>query len=81
MPINEPISDNPQSNIVLTSTSPYQVGSGDETIYRLYCDATAQTLQVEITLSDYQAAVSGIYNEDMVILAMIFNMRKGGRLV
>lgn len=81
VPINTPLSDNPQSNVVLTSLNPYQVGIGDETIYRLYCDAIAQTIQLELTLSDPQMAVSAVNGSKIGILSMIFSMRQGGRLV
>ena len=79
--INKPLIDNPQSNIVLTSINQYQVGQGDETIYRLYCDAIAQTIQLQITLNDYQLATNNIARSDIQLLAMIFTMRQGGRLI
>lgn len=79
--VNKPLSDNPQSNIVLTSPNPYQIGTGDEAIYRLYCDALAQTIQVQLTLSDYQLAVNAINSSQIEILAMMFTLRRGGRLV
>lgn len=81
IPINRPLSDNPFSNVVLTSTSPYQIGKGDQTIYRLYCDAIAQTIQVQLTLSDAQLAVNAISQSDIELGALVFSMRQGGRLV
>lgn len=78
--INTPLSDNPQSNIVLTSPNPYQIGIGDESIYRLYCDAIAQTLQLELHLNDQQMATSAINDSNFDLLAMLFSMRQGGRL-
>lgn len=81
VPVNVPLSDNPQSNVVKTSQSPYQVGVGQQAIYRLYCDVIAQTVQMQITLSDRQMAVDAINNQNIELLAMIFSLRKGGRLV
>jgi hypothetical protein len=81
IPVNTPLSDNPQSNVVLTSPNPYQVGNGSETIFRLFCDAIAQTLQFRFYMSDRQMAVTVINTEDVEILGMMVSMRKGGRLV
>lgn len=81
VPINTPLSDNPRSNVVLTSYSPYQVGEGDETIFRLYCDAIAQTVQARIYLSDQQMAVKTIQGSDIELVAMNFTIRKKARLV
>lgn len=78
--VNTPLSDNLQSNVILTSTSPYQVQGGDQTVFRLYCDAIAQTLQVELTMSDQQQAVTIINETDFELLAMSVSMRRGGRL-
>jgi len=78
--INTPLTDNPFSNVVVTSTNPYQIGQGDETIFRLFCDAIAQTLQLQLTYSDYQMSVDAITTEDIEILSMIFTLRRGGRL-
>ena len=80
-PVNIPLEDNLQSNVVLTQANPYQVGDGDEAIFRLWCESQAQTVQVQLTLSDAQQAVTAINNEDIVILGMNFTMRKGGRLI
>jgi hypothetical protein len=81
VPVNTPLPDNPQSNVVLTSLNPYQFGDGDETIYRLYCDAIAQTVQFQLTMSDQQMAVTSINSEDLELLSMIITMKRGGRLV
>jgi hypothetical protein len=78
---NAPLPDNLQSNVVLTQANPYQIGNGDETIYRLWCETQAQTVQVQLTLSNAQMAVTSINREDLEILAMSFKMRQGGRLV
>jgi hypothetical protein len=78
---NAPLPDNLQSNVLLTSANPYQIGSGDQSINRLFCDVIAQSLQIQITLSDQQMAVNRINSENIEILSMIFTMRKGGRLV
>jgi len=81
VPINQPLSDNLFSNTVSTVTNPYQIGTGIETIYRLYCDAIAQTIQFQLTLQDYQMAVNAINRSDVEIVALMVSMRKGGRLV
>lgn len=81
IPINTPLGDNPQTNVVLTTVNPYQVASGTDTIYRLFCDAVAQTVQIQLTLSDPQMAVSAINGENVEVSAMIFTLRRGGRLV
>lgn len=79
--INTPLSDNPNQNIVLTSTSPYAVGQGDQSIFRLYCDASASTLQFQFTLTDAQLAVNAVNSADIEILAFMVAMRRGGRLI
>jgi hypothetical protein len=79
--VNAPLSDNPQSNIVLTSRNPYQVGQGDETLFRLWCESTAQTLQFQFTYNDYQLASNPISQSDIQINALIISMRRAGRLV
>lgn len=79
--VNTPLRDNPRQNIVLTTSNPYQIGNGSEAIYSLFCDCVAQTLQVQLNYSDRQMAVSSITAEDFQLLAMIFKMRAGGRLV
>lgn len=81
VPVNTPLSDNPISNVVLTSVNPYQIGQGDQTIYRLYCDALAQSIQLQLTLSDAQIAVNAINKSNIEISGMIFTLRRGGRLV
>ena len=80
VPINTPLSDNQQSNIVLTSPNPYQIGDGDEAIFRLYCDAIAQSIQLEMKLNNQQMATSLINDSNVDIVAMMFSMRAGGRL-
>lgn len=78
--INTPLPDNGQSNVVLTSVNPYQVGDGDQTIFRLYTDAWAQTIQLEFTMSDQQMAVDAINSEDMQLNALMVTLKRGGRL-
>ncbi len=80
VPVNTPLSDNLLSNVVLTSVTGNQVGSGDEVIYRLYADAQAQSIQMRFYLSDYQLAVNKISQSDIEIVALMVSMRKGGRL-
>jgi hypothetical protein len=79
--INQPLSDNPRSNVVQTSLNPYQFGNGEETIFRLYADAIAQTIQCQFTMSDQQQAVNVISQSELEILGMNFNLRRGGRIV
>jgi hypothetical protein len=79
--INAPLADNPQSNVVLTSPNPYQIGQGEEAINRLYCDALAQTIQMQFNLSDRQMAVNAVNGSDLEIIALMVSMRRGGRLV
>ncbi len=80
-PANVTLSDNPQSNVVLTSLNPYQFGTGDETIYRLYADAVGQTIQLQMLMTDRQIAVDAINSSDLELLAMMFTLKRGGRLV
>lgn len=81
VPGNAPLSDNPRSNVVLTSLNPYQFGNGTETIFRLYADVIAQTIQCQFTMSDQQQAISHIAFSDLEILSMNFALRPGGRIV
>ena len=78
--INKPLPDNLQSNVVLTTENPFQFGTGDQTIYRLYCDAVCQTVQLQLTMTDQQIAVDSINNSDFELLAMMITMKRGGRL-
>ncbi len=79
--INSPLKDNPRSNIVKTTKNPYQYGNGVQTIYRLFSESQAQTIQVNMTMNDSQMAVPVIAGSDLEILALNFTMRTGGRLV
>lgn len=81
VPINTPLSDNPQQNVVLTTANQYQIGSGAETIYRLYCDAVAQTAQLSMYFSDQQMAVTAINRCDVELLAMIISATAKGRII
>ncbi len=81
IPMNKPLIDNLQSNVVLTSKNPYQVGSGDQTIYRLWANASSQTYQIKMYLSDRQMAVDAINDEDYELLAMMVSVSDRGRLV
>lgn len=78
---NEPLPDNLQSNVVLTSANPYQIGDGAQAIYRLFADVMAQSIQLQLTMSDRQMAVDEINQSDIDLSAMIFTLRPGGRLV
>lgn len=78
---NQPLPDNPQSNVVLTSPNPYQIGEGAETLFRLYADVAAQTVQFKFYMSDAQMAVDAINASDIDISAFVVTMRSGGRLV
>jgi len=79
--VNSPLSDNPRSNIVKTTQGQYQYGNGVETIYRLYAQAQAQTLQFNMSLNDQQMGVPTICCSDLEILAMNVNLRTAGRLI
>lgn len=79
--INTPLSDNPTQNVVVTTANQYQIGLGAETIYRLYCDAVAQTVQLSMYFSDQQMAVTAITRCDVELLAMMFSVRPGGRVI
>lgn len=81
IPTNAPLPDNVQSNVVQTSPNAYQVSPGDETIYRLYCDVIAQTIQTQLTLSNPQMAVDAINGSGFELNAMIYSIRPGGRLL
>jgi hypothetical protein len=81
VPVNPPLSDNPQSNVILTTQNPYQVGGGPQTIYRLFCDSQAQTLQLSLFMADEQMAVNSISQSDFELLSMVMYVRPGGRLV
>ncbi len=81
VPVNSPLSDNPQSNIILTTLNPYQVGGGPETIYRLFCDSQGQTLQLSLYLTDEQMAVNAISQSNFQLLNMVMSVRPGGRLI
>lgn len=80
-PVNTPLPDNLFSNVVLTTPNPYQAQDGIQSIYRLFCDTIGGTLQLNLYYSDQQMAVSSINSEDIEILALMFSMRKGGRVV
>jgi hypothetical protein len=79
--INTPLTDNLQSNVVSTVPSQYQIGTNSENLFRLYCDASAQTIQVQMTLSDRQMAVDVVNDSDIQLNAMMFSLRKAGRVV
>ncbi len=81
VPVNTPLLDNPQQNVVLTTSNQYQVGSGAETVYRLYCDAVAQTVQLSMYFSDQQMAVTAINRCDVELLAMIISATVKGRII
>lgn len=79
--INVPLSDNPLSNIVTTDVTPYQVGEGNQVIYRLYADCVCQTVQLQATYSNAQMATNPYNQADIQLLGMIFNIRRGGRII
>jgi hypothetical protein len=79
--MNANLKDNLQGNTVLTSKNPYQVGSGDETIYRLWINASSQTVQLQMTMNDRQMAVDAINDEDIELIAMMISISSKGRLV
>jgi hypothetical protein len=79
--INTPLADNLQSNVVQTFANQYQIGTETETIYRLYCHATAQTVQLQLTLSDRQMSVDVINEEPVILNAMMMSLRPAGRQI
>lgn len=79
--VNAPLSDNLQSNVVSTRVNPYQFGGGEETITRLFCDAIAQTVQLQLTMNDQQLATTPINSAEFELISMIVTLRRGGRLV
>jgi hypothetical protein len=79
--LNQPLPDNLQSNVVLTTENPYQFGTGEQTLYRLYADVGCQTVQLQLTMSDQQIAVDSINEANFELLSMIITMRQGGRIV
>jgi len=79
--VNTPLSDNLQSNVVSTRVNPYQFGGGEETITILFCDAIAQTVQLQLTMNDQQLATTPINSAEFELLSMIVTLRRGGRLV
>lgn len=81
VPVNTPLSDNPLQNVVLTTANQYQVGGGAQTIYRLYCDAVAQTIQLSMYFSDQQMAVNAINRCDVEILSLIISATARGRII
>lgn len=81
IPINTPLPENPLSNIVKTTIGPYQIGLGDEVVYRLYCESNAQTVQMQMTYSDQQMATDIINQSDIQILSMMIKIRSGGRII
>lgn len=81
VPINTPLSDNLQSNVVSTVPTKYQIGAGPEQIFRLYCNAVASSLQLQMTLSDRQIAVDVVNDSPFELNAMMFSLRQAGRLV
>ena len=80
-PINTPLSDNPLQNVVLTSSNPYQVGQGDQAIYRLYLNCVSQTTQLQFTMNDQQMATDLINRSDIEIVAMMVTARPAGRII
>ena len=87
-PLNLPIQsvppsvfDNARSNIVVTKPNNFQVTPGTESIYRLFCNALASTLQIELEYSDQQMAVDAINTQQFELNAMIISIRPAGRVV
>jgi hypothetical protein len=79
--VNSPLNDNLRSNIVKTSVTQNQVALGDQTMYRLYANCVAQTIQFSFHLNDGQMATPLISTSDLEILALNVSLRPGGRLV
>lgn len=81
IPINTPFTENLRTNVVVTRPAPYQIGDGSERIYRLFCEATAQTFQLGFRLSDQQMAVDTINSANVEINAMMIHAKPAGRLI
>lgn len=79
--VNSPLSDNPRSNIVKTSVTQNQVGFGQQSMYRLYANCVAQTLQFSFHQNDGQMATPLISSSNLELLALNVSLRPGGRLV
>ncbi len=79
--VNSPLSDNMRSNIVKTSSTQNQVGLGLQTMYRLYANSVAQTLQFNFGLNDGHMATPIIAGSELEVLALNVSLRQGGRLV
>ncbi len=81
VPINPPLADNPRSNVVETTQNPYQVNEGNTTIYRLYTESQASTVQFDLNLSNQEMAVNTINSSSIDIQALVVHARPSGRLV
>jgi hypothetical protein len=83
--INEPLPDNPESNVVMTSQNllypDNQIFGGDEYLYRFYCDAIAETIQLELTMSDQQMSSTAINTSSFELNSLMVTMKRGGRIV
>lgn len=82
--INMPLPDNLESNVVPTSQNVMfpsnQLYGGQENISRLYCDATAETIQLELTMSDQQMSSTAINSSNFELNSLMVTMKRGGRL-
>jgi hypothetical protein len=83
--INQPLPDNLESNVVMTSQNTVypnnQIYGGQENIFRLYCDATAETLQFELLMSDQQMSSTSINSSGFELNSLMVTLKRGGRLV
>jgi hypothetical protein len=83
--INMPLPDNLESNVVPTSQNVMfpnnQLYDGQENISRLYCDATAETIQLELTMSNQQMSSTAINSSNFELNSLMVTMKRGGRLV
>ena len=81
LPINAPLPDNPRSNVVQTTQNPYQVSNPNETIYRLYTESQASTVQFDLHMSEQQMAVNAINASGIDIQAIILHALPSGRMI
>lgn len=80
-PMNVPVSNNPNSNVVLTKPYNAVINDSDNQIYRFYCETSGQTHQLGLRLKDQQMAHNIINQSDIDIPSIIFWARPGGRIV
>lgn len=79
--INPPLPDNLRSNVVETTQNPYQISDANTTIYRIYTESQASTVQFDFNLSDQEMAVDAINSSSVDIQGIVVHARPSGRLI